>query len=333
MDLHDLAADDLVSAAAAAAIGIDGYALRRLQRTGTIRRIIRGWYAVCEPGAPRPPWEGEDIFDTARRRHRLLTVALLKSFDGRVVASHQSALVLHGIPLWRADLATAHLCRTSSDHTRHRRMAVIHPTVALPAVRTGDGFATVPVAHAVVQVGLYPPDEPARRTPMDSLIAADSALHHGLITPSELGEAVAAHAHHAGIAVVRALLVHADGRHETPGETRLAHSLRRLGYRFTPQVPLPGIKDYRGDFGLEDEPVVIEFDGITKYTLAGHGADAGSRAAVRQHIAAEKRREEDIRRHSGHEFARFGWAEVDDLPLVHDRVEAARARARRRRSA
>jgi hypothetical protein len=326
MDLVDIAEYDLVSAAAAVAIGIDGAGLRQRLRAGSIERVSRGWYAVWSPGAERPPWEAADVFDTARHRHRLLVTALLKSFDGRVVASHQSALVLHGIALWQADLDTAHVCRAAGDNTRHRRSAVIHPKVGAAPVRTPDGFLTVPVAHAVVQVGLYPPDDFARRTPMDVLIAADFALHHGKLTAAELEDAVSAHAHQAGISAIRSLLVHADGRHESPGETRLGHSLRRLGYRFTPQVPLPG--GYFGDFGLDDDPVVIEFDGLGKYDLATGRAQEGTELARRQNLAAEKRREEDVRTRSDHEFARFTWSEVDNLPLIRNRVEAARARAR-----
>lgn len=333
MELHDVSEHDLVSTAAAATIGIDPSGLRRLARAGTIRRVIRGWYAVREPGAERAPWEGADAFEEARRRHRLLTVALLKSFEGRVTASHQSALVLHGVPLWQADLTTAHLSRTSSDHTRHRTSAVIHPQVASHPVRTGEGFETVPVAHAIVQVGLCPASHPARRATMDSLIAADFALHHELITLESLEAAVDRHHHHPGIAAIRALLIHADGRHESPGETRLAHSLRRVGYHFTPQVPLPGGRGCRGDFVLDDDPVVIEFDGLGKYSLATDSAVANTAAAHRQNLAAEKRREEDVLRRSAHEFARFTWAEVDNLVLVRERIDAAVARARLRRSA
>ena len=309
MDLSDIVEDDLFSATAAESIGIDAAALRKLARAGTIRRIIRGWYAVWTPGDERPPWVGLDGFDTGRREHRLLVVALLKSFEGRVVASHQSALVLHGVPLWQADLSTAHLSRTNTDHTRHRRSAVIHPETGVASVTTPGGFGTVPLAHAIVQVGLYPPNDPSRRSPMDSLIAADHALHHGLITIADLEAAVAASGHHPGIPGVRNLLAHADGRHESPGETRLAHSLRRLGYHFTPQVPLPG--GYFGDFGLDEEQVVIEFDGLSKYDLATATAEAGTELARRQNLAAEKRREEDIRIRSAREFARFTWSEVD----------------------
>ena len=100
------------------------------------------------PGRDRAPWEGEDELTTGRLEHRLLTVALLKSFEGRVVASHHSALVLHGIPLWQADLSTAHVCRRSTDHTRHRRSAVIHPPVPNAPVKSREGFETVSVARA-----------------------------------------------------------------------------------------------------------------------------------------------------------------------------------------
>jgi very-short-patch-repair endonuclease len=332
MELHEIAEHHLVSSAAAGAIGVEAASLRRLVRAGVVRRVVRGWYAVSAPGEARAPWEGEDVFDEARRTNRLLTTALLKSFEGRVVASHQSALVLHGVPVWKADLGTAHLCRTSTDHTRHRPHAVIHPPVAAGPVRTRDGFQTVPLPHAIVQVGLYPPDDPSARSPMDSLIAADFALHHELLTGAQLESAVTAHASHPGIAAVRRLLAHADGRHQSPGETRLAHSLRLLGYRFTPQVPLPS-HGYRGDFVLDDDPVVVEFDGLAKYSLGSATTTGDTDQAVRQNLAAEKRREEDVRLRGHHEFARFIWQEAGNLPLIRHRVDAAIARARLRRSA
>jgi Transcriptional regulator, AbiEi antitoxin len=333
MELHDLAEHDLVSTAAAASIGVDPSALQRLVRAGSLRRVIRGWYAVHAPGQPRAPWEGADAFETARRQHRLLTVALLKSFEGRVVASHQSALVLHGLPLWQADLATAHVCRVTTTHTRHRPSAVIHPPVPTRPVETPEGFRTVSLADAIVQVGLYPPDQPGRRTPMDSLIAADYALHHQLLSDEALERSVEQHARHPGIPVVRALLNHADGRHESPGETRLAHTMRLLGYAFTAQAALPGGRGYRGDFVLDEDPVVVEFDGLGKYALGTPSAEAGSAAAYKQNLAAEKRREEDVLRRSAHEFVRFTWAEVGDLSLVGGRIDAAVARARMRRPA
>jgi hypothetical protein len=328
MELHDVAEHGLVSTAQANALGIDQHGLRLLVKAGSLRRVIRGWYAVRSPGVERAPWEGADGFETSRAQHRLLTVALLKAFEGRVVASHQSALVLHGVDLWEADLATAHLCRVSTDHTRHRPAAVIHPLTSGKPVMTVEGFATVPLATAIVQAGLYPPAEPSRRRPMESLVAADHALHHGWVTEEDLAQALADHVHHPGIQAVRVLLAHADGRHESVGETRLAHAMRLLGYRFTPQVPLTvGGQTFYGDFGLDDAPVVIEFDGLAKYSLERRDAAAGTDDARQANFAREKWREDRLRE-AGTHFARFVWRELGDLGLIQRRIDAAVERAR-----
>jgi hypothetical protein len=333
MELHDVAEHCLVSTAQANALGIDQHGLRLLVKAGSVRRVIRGWYAVRSPGAERAPWEGSDVFGTARLQHRLVTVALLKAFDGRAVASHQSALILHGVDLWEADLATAHLCRTSTDHTRHRPGAVIHPLTSGKPVTTGEGFTTVPLATAIVQAGLYPPAEPSRRKPMESLVAADHALHQGWVTQDQLAQALAEHTHHPGIQAVRVLLAHADGRHESVGETRLAHAMRRLGYRFTPQVPLTvGGQTFYGDFGLDDEPVVIEFDGLAKYSLGRAGVAADTDAARQGNFAREKWREDRLRE-AGTYFARFVWRELGDLDLIQRRIDGAVERARLSRPA
>ncbi len=331
MDLHDLAEHATVSSADANLLGIDAYGLRTRVASGHLRRLIRGWYAVCPPGAARAPWVGDDVFETERRQHRLLTVALLRSFEGRVVASHQSALVLHDVPLWRADLATAHLSRTRGHHTRHRTRAVLHPEAPLPPVRTADGLSTVDVAVACVQVGLYPPQDVTARHPFESLVAADGALHAGLVTPQGLDTAIAWCAHHPGIQQVRALLQFADGRHESVGETRLAHVMRLLGYRFTPQVWVTaGGRRWRCDFELDGEPVIVEFDGLLKYSGGDRGVTPGLLLPGREALAAEKWREDRLR-DEGKQVVRFIWPELDDHGLIGQRLERAIARARRSR--
>ena len=327
MELHQLALDDVVSASDAAMLGIGPSELRRLRRTDQVRRLIRGWYAVRRPGTPRPPWEGTDRHDTQRKQHRLLTIALLRSFEGRVVASHQSALVLHDLPVWKADLRVAHVCRAADDHTRQRPLAVLHPACGAPPVRTVGGHCTVPVAHSVIQVGLVPTSPQGRPFPLESLVVADAALHRGLVTIDELRRTVEAYGGHPGIAGVRVVLAHADGRHESVGETRLAHALRLLGYRFTPQVVVEAEgKRWRTDFELENDPVVVEFDGLAKYSgdVSNPTADQ-----LRRALAAEKWREDRLR-DTGREVTRFGWRELDDLALIRARVDAAVARSRRR---
>lgn len=92
MELQRLAIDHLVPTSEANRIGPGPYELAQLRKSGRIWRPIRGWYAVWSPEDPIPPWEGETPRDAATNKHRLLAAALLRSFGGRVVASHQSAL-------------------------------------------------------------------------------------------------------------------------------------------------------------------------------------------------------------------------------------------------
>lgn len=224
------------------------------------------------------------------------------------------------------------VCTTASedDHSRHRPAAMLHPAVGLPPVVAPGGLLTVPIATAVIQVGLRPPVRGAAPSPLESLVAADNALHQGLLTGEQLTEAVVAHAGTPGIPGVRTLLAHADGRHESVGETRLAHTMRALGYRFTPQVSVTCAgRRWRTDFELDDFAVAIEFDGLAKY---GGGLANPSPDQLRQSLAREKWREDRLR-DSGREVVRFVWREADDTRLVRARIDEAILRSLRRRSA
>jgi hypothetical protein len=330
MRLSDLAEHGVISTADARSLGIGTAELRRRARGGELLPLVRGWYAVRSADDTTAPWEGGDRFETAQLRHRLLTVALLRSFAGRAVASHQSAVVLHGGRLWRSDLGTVHLVRSADDHSRHRRQAVIHPRVGVSPVRTEDGLETVPMAMAVVQVGLTPLSVTDGPSPMESLVAADGALHDEQITQEQLQAALTLHANHPHIHGVRLLLRHADGRHESVGETRLAHALRLLHYRFTPQVKVSaGGRGWRSDFGLDDDAVFIEFDGLAKYSGGLVNPDPSK---VREALAQEKWRQAQLE-DSGREVVRVMWSELDDLSAIDSKVQRAVARARLRHPA
>ncbi len=335
MNLHDIAIDGLVTTAQARAIGLGPADLRALRASGEIRRLIRGWYAVRTPDAIRAPWEGEDSFASARALHRLTTIALLGSFEGRVCASHQSALVLHDIAMWRSDLAMVHVARTTDDHTRHRTGAVIHPACGLDPVRDTLDKAvphhlTVPPAVAVVQVGLRP-FRGGKAFPLESLVAADSALHQGLLTRDDLTAAVVLHEGHPGIRAVREFLVHADGRHESVGETRLGVALRLLGYETEPQQHRTvGSTTYRVDQRIKGTRVVVEFDGIVKYLPETPTEDDLSQA--RRALVAEKTRQDRLVE-DGDEFVRVRWSQLDGLQELGRRIEGAIARSGGRLSA
>lgn len=111
MDLADIARHGVVSTAEARARGIGTGRLRELVRAGRLLPLVRGWYAVT-PADGEASWRAADRFAAARSLHQLRTAALLRSFEERVTASHQSAVVVQGGRLWRADLDTVHLTHT-----------------------------------------------------------------------------------------------------------------------------------------------------------------------------------------------------------------------------
>ena len=132
--------------------------------------------------------------------------------------------------------------RVADSHSRHRRDAVIHPALPYPAVIAPCGLPTVDPAVAAVQIGLIQQGE-HRPDGIPSLVAADGLLHTGAITGASLQAALDLFASHPGIAAVREALRHAEARHESVGETRLAAALRVLGYdvEVTPEAVRRGL--------------------------------------------------------------------------------------------
>ncbi|GAA2503679.1 hypothetical protein [Terrabacter carboxydivorans] len=96
MDLHRLAPSGVFSASAARASGISGALLRSLVSRGQCHPLHRGWYSVQRPTSDK-------------HRHRLRVVALLKEYEGQVMASHCSALALLDLPDEDIDWGTVHL--------------------------------------------------------------------------------------------------------------------------------------------------------------------------------------------------------------------------------
>ena len=144
---------------------------------------------------------------------------------------------------------------------------------------------------------------------------ADAALARRLVTPEQLSRAVVALADRRGIGPVRAAIGTADGRHESPGETRTAYLLRALGHEIDPQVEIVAEgRRYRADFRIRGTRVLVEFDGQVKY-------------ADRAALFDEKQREDALRR-AGWLVVRLVWADLVRPELVRQRVlDALRAAA------
>ncbi|HET7398235.1 MAG TPA: type IV toxin-antitoxin system AbiEi family antitoxin domain-containing protein [Intrasporangium sp.] len=306
MDLNLLGTNGVFSAADAHAHGLDSHALDRLLRSGACIRLTRGWYARSDG----------PVDDTTR--HARAATALGLQFGHRAAVSHHSLLIVRGLPTYRADLATVHLTSTLPTAptdvgvAARRPGLVIHRPVAglvrAPLSGSAGGRAApagMPLAHAIVQAGLL-------SGPESTLVPADAALCRGLVDPAGLLAAASSLAGRRGIGPVRAALAQADGRHESPGETRTAYLLHALGYQLDPQVELVAEgRRFRADLRIRGTRVLVEFDGAVKYA----GGDGRA-------LFEEKRREDALRR-EGWVVVRLVWADLDDPPLVRARIERA----------
>ena len=279
------------------ASGISGALLRSLVANGSCHPLHRGWYSVQKPSSER-------------HRHLLRVTALLEEYDGKVMASHGSAVAVLGLPDEEIDWGTVHLMwRSTGTKFRAFSRVHIHELVEHPLLR--HGTTAVDPALAAVQVGL--------RSQLAMLVVADDCLHRHLTTVHALRAAAFALTGQRGVTRARAALPWCDGRHETPGETLTALTLRRLGYAFTPQhdierIEAPG-RHYYADFIIDGTNVLVEFDGKAKY-------DPESSPDAARANFQEKRREDEIRR-LGYRVVRLTRADLARPALVRARVEAA----------
>ena len=302
MNLRHLAPSGVFSAAAARASGISGAVLRSLVANGSCHPLHRGWYSVEKP-------------TSQRHRHLLRVTALLEEYDGQVMASHASAVALLGLPDEEIDWGTVHLMWRSADAKFRAFSRVhIHELVEHPLLR--HGITAVDPALAAVQVGLR--SQPAM------LVAADHCLHHALTSVHNLRAAASVLTGQRGVTRAKAALPWCDSRHETPGETLTALTLRRLGYAFSPQHEIPRVEQpgrhFRADFIIDGTNVLVEFDGRTKY-------DPDSNPEAARANFDEKQREDEIRR-LGYRVVRVTRADLARPALVKARIEAALRDAR-----
>ena len=150
------------------------------------------------------------------------------------------------------------------------------------------------------------------------MVAADNALHSGLIKQEDLDSAAARVVGWPRSGRVRSLLW-LDARSESVGESRLRVHLS-LGIPVQPQVV---IRDRSGNFvarvdlWVEGTGVVVEFDGRVKYTEGGPEA-----------LFAEKRREDRLRR-LGYVVVRVTWSDLGRPDRVIAWIRQARLAAPR----
>jgi hypothetical protein len=302
--------DRLVLRRLALAEGWSDDELARHVRGGALTRLRRGAY-VTGP---------ESLTDGAR--HRLLVSATMASLRRPAVVSHQSAAVLHGLPMWGARLDRVHVTRRPPASSEAGRFLRTH------VARLAD--------HEVVEVDGHPVTDPlrtaldlARSLPLEpAVVLLDAALRLRLVEQGALVDGVHGVAGTRGSRAAARAVALADGRSESVGESRSRVLLHRLALApSTLQLTIrsgSGLLLGRADFAWEDERVVGEFDGRIKY---GRGLVPGRDPGD---VVFEEKRREDALRDEDWGVVRWTWADLLPGTAVRDRVRRALVRGRRR---
>ena len=283
----------------ARSLHLDFTEVRRMVRTGEVIRVRRNAYVLADYWALARPEE----------RLALRVRAVMRSREG-AVASHQSALALHGLPLFGVPLGSVDLLG-SVQRTRSTGCLRVHPNALAPEPLVADGYRCVSIPEAIAQVAL-------RSGVVPAVVSLDAALHAGRCSIREVAASLAAHSRRpVDRRIASAVLAHADGRSESVGESRARMIFVDQGFEVIPQFE---IRDDEGGLAgrvdLLVDGVAFECDGAVKY------AGAEGRAA----LIAEKRREDRIRE-LGYRFVRAMTSDLDRP----DALVAAVRRAKRDR--
>lgn len=302
----------VVSTGQATKAGYTKEQIRERLADGRWERLRYGQYAEKVDLSGWAPWDRPVI-----RHRRLVHAAVNSMLPGSVVVSHHSALVMHGVPVWLADLAEVQLTRSSGRSglkagVRHHR-----GVVGQSDVTRVDGLIVTSIARAMV--------ETAGRSSFEAaVVSADAALRRPEVSDDDVRRLLEVTEYWPGGPTIRSALAFADPRAESVGESRLRVLMRNEG------LPAPVLQAEfedgdgligRVDFYFPDQNTVVEFDGLMKYP-------DGSRAA----LIREKVREDRLRA-LGLEVVRITWADLAQPAKTAMRIRQAFDRSRRVRIA
>ena len=282
------------------AVGLSRAAVRHGVSAGDLERLGRG-VVVATPSDVQPIRRREE-------ERRLLLAAQASSLRcDRASISHFAGAVALGVPTY-GPLVRACLTVASGTDLRHLAGAHLHRATVRPedVVEIG-GFRVLGVARTVLDIA-------REHGVVAGVVAADHALHHGLIDENELQDVLAHMTRWPGQQRARATAALADGRAESPLESVSRIRLLEAG------LPAPELQvefcDQNGEYITKSDyywpefGVVGEADGASKY-------DEEGRVRLRQdetHTALLR---------TGLEVVRWGWPDL--YPFRHTVREIERA--------
>lgn len=255
-----------------------------------------GEFVRIRPGAYLTTAEWQTL--SQRDRHLVAMAAVTETSRRRLLFCAESAAALHGIPLLGGWPSRPHVV----DRVGQRRAALVGVTthcVDIPdadVVDLGGILATSPLRTAF--------EVAATRGFLAGVVALDHVLGSAFRIPRTDAEAwLAAARPFRGVRVAAEALSIATGLAESPLESMSLGQFHVLGMprpRQQVEFTVDG-RVFRSDFYFEEDDVIGEADGRSKY-----GPDAPGDKSSGDVLWAEKEREDSLRS-VVRGFARWGW--------------------------
>lgn len=289
--------------------GLSAGQIRRMVRNGTLCSLRPGVYATAATvsALTRDPRD-----ERARQAGgQLLQVAATLAVTGsRSVGSHRSAALLHGLGLvGHGPKSVAEITKAPGDHGSYtgRRGVLVH-VAALPAehVVSYRGVLLTSVPRTVIDL--------ARTLPFaQGVAAADSALHAGLTSKSELTAVIADCARWRGLRRAREVTAFSDARAESVLESLSRAVFHQFG------LPPPDLQVWVGD----DAEVIGRADFLwRRYNTIGE-ADGAFKYQTPARARVQLERDARLRA-AGYEVVHFTWPDITRAPAqVVDAIQVA----------
>ena len=312
MEPIPLAADpaQILTHAKLLAQGFSSHEIRRARSSGELAGLSRGAYCAGQ------------IYQTADSAgQHALTVRAVANGAPHLVVSHISAAVVHGLPLPRPALGQVHLTRPGRSGWRRDGRSIQHAGVLTSSdIVEVSGLRVTSLARTLVDIARTHAFEIA-------VVAGDHALHTSPAIIDEVVEVLGRARRLRGAGAARRALLFADGRSESPGESRTRVAFHHIGLE--PPDLQCDIFDARStfvartDLGYLAAGVLIEFDGMVKYG----DLLRGNRTA--QEVLAREKHREDALRELGWLVVRVTWADLAESAQLARRLPEALDRGRR----
>ncbi|MFC9896593.1 hypothetical protein ACFVMC_23145 [Nocardia sp. NPDC127579] len=296
-------ADELLLRKTALARGLTDYDLRRACAAGRLTRLRPGAYAHAD--APADP----------HARHRLAVRAASAVLGDGVVISHQSAAVLHGLPLLHPPGRQVHATVNRATGGRLTKSLHLHSTpFDDDEVMTIDGLLVTTPARTIADL--------ARTLSFTAaVVTGDPAMRNHGLSADQLLTQLDRWSRRRGLSQARQAILFMDPRSESPGESRsrvaMHHACLPKPELQTEIHSVQGHLIARVDFFLPQYNVIGEYDGRCKY-----GRLLAPEQSPGDAVYSEELREDTLR-DLGAQFVRWTTADLNDFTTTAARWRRA----------